>query len=348
MLLNWLKEKDDYPKFYFESEGEVRAVCGALDIVKHVPASDHCYYGGRDFFQKKRKRSDWDGFDQTCFFLPKYSRIERIKPQKQPPPLLKSGSIQELLSQNEHKKAVEAILESSLSKVVLANSFIVELTSPCDPYLLLSSLSSENVIKFAIQWKKEGPIFIGTSPETFYKRSNRHLMMRALAGTCRKEECETAFLENKKERAEFDFVLDNILKVLSPFSSKISHSPVVPLETASLRHLSSMVTADLDKSITDEMLIEILHPTAALGGIPKKGALNMIQKLEPFDRGWYGAPIGYCSKEKAHFAVAIRSALVKQKSIQLFAGGGIVQGSKPEKEWNEINEKISQFIKVLK
>ena len=89
-------------------------------------------------------------------------------------------------------------------------------------------------------------------------------------------------------------------------------------------------------------MLRALHPTPAVGGYPKEGALEEIRSAEPFDRGWYAGPVGWIGAD-AEFAVGIRSGLVRGNRLALFSGAGIVEGSVPEAEWAEIEQKISDF-----
>ncbi|MEA3437808.1 MAG: chorismate-binding protein, partial [Thermodesulfobacteriota bacterium] len=72
-----------------------------------------------------------------------------------------------------------------------------------------------------------------------------------------------------------------------------------------------------------------------------------IARLEPFDRGWYAGPVGWISRDAAQFVVGIRSGLIEGPRLHIFSGAGIVDGSIPESEWDEIENKISDFIAVL-
>ena len=69
--------------------------------------------------------------------------------------------------------------------------------------------------------------------------------------------------------------------------------------------------------------------------------------MEPFNRGWYAGPIGWLGKDRAEFAVGIRSALVTPSSVDLYAGAGILDGSQAEAEWNELESKISAMMEVI-
>jgi menaquinone-specific isochorismate synthase len=119
------------------------------------------------------------------------------------------------------------------------------------------------------------------------------------------------------------------------------------IQTAKVQHLYKQLCCILKESINDKILLECLHPTPALAGLMQEMALSFIQEHEPFDRGWYGGCIGWISQDAADFAVSIRSALVCKNKIHLFAGTGIVEGSDPKKEWDELDHKISQFGALL-
>jgi menaquinone-specific isochorismate synthase len=90
-----------------------------------------------------------------------------------------------------------------------------------------------------------------------------------------------------------------------------------------------------------------LHPSPAVGGVPPGKALEYIREHEPFDRGWYAGPVGWIGPNSSEFAVAIRSGLVHDNTLSLYSGAGIVDGSTPEDEWNEIDTKLSSALSAL-
>ena len=99
--------------------------------------------------------------------------------------------------------------------------------------------------------------------------------------------------------------------------------------------------------VTDGKIIDRLHPTPAVGGSPRREAIDRIGELETFDRGWYAGPVGWVSKSAAEFCVAIRSAQIVRNRLNVYAGAGIVPGSEAEKEWEEIENKIASFLKAI-
>ncbi|MCH7660773.1 MAG: chorismate-binding protein, partial [Euryarchaeota archaeon] len=95
-------------------------------------------------------------------------------------------------------------------------------------------------------------------------------------------------------------------------------------------------------------IIETLHPTPAMGGSPRHLAMDFIRAAEPVPRGWYAAPIGWIDRHlDGEFGVAIRSAVCRDKRVWMYAGGGIVADSLPQKEWDEIALKFRPMLDAL-
>ena len=118
------------------------------------------------------------------------------------------------------------------------------------------------------------------------------------------------------------------------------------------RHLRTGIEATLRSDVGVLDVLRALHPTPAVGGTPTPGALDAIDRLEPFDRGLYAGPVGWIGRdesgrEAADLAVGIRSGLVDGRSLSLYSGAGIVDGSDADAEWAEIEHKIGDFARVL-
>ena len=110
---------------------------------------------------------------------------------------------------------------------------------------------------------------------------------------------------------------------------------------ANVQHLHTPIEARMPGERHVFELVERLHPTPAVGGLPKSRALCLINDNERFDRGWYAGPIGWIdAKGGGEFAVALRSALVQGRRAFLYAGCGIVSGSDPEREYEESRIKL--------
>ena len=94
--------------------------------------------------------------------------------------------------------------------------------------------------------------------------------------------------------------------------------------------------------------MERLHPTPAVCGVPRDAALAFLSDAEPFERGWYAGPVGWFDTEgEGHFVPALRTAVGDGRRWRLFAGAGIVDGSRPSMEWEETGIKFVPVLRAL-
>lgn len=253
--------------------------------------------------------------------------------------------------------ALDAIQGESLDKVVLARRVALALRDSMDPLLVLNHLetATPGCYHFALR-PADGPAFVGASPERLFRRDGRHVTSEAVAGTRPRGQTEaedqalrTELLQSPKERREHAFVEEAIRAHLET----VCHGPIrSPNGTGELalargRHLHSRLTGTLRPETTTTDLLDVLHPTPAVGGVPTDNAVAAIRAQEPFDRGWYAGPVGWIGREAAEFAVGIRAGLVEESQIALFSGAGIVEGSTPDREWEEIEQKIGDFAAIM-
>lgn len=321
-----------YPKFYWQNrEGEAVAGCGEADE------------GPRFFLQNFCSKSDpaWNSFYAfTPSCLEKGS--EPSNPLPFSPPLAKKRkqSCKEWISMVEN--ALFAIQEKKFEKVVVAKKVSLETLSPVDPLALLSNLKRPGQFAFCIQPSPQ-IAFLGSTPERLYRRIGRIIECDALAGT-RPLHLENELLRSEKDLREFRIVEQAIVQTLAKFCrTKPTLSKLSISRTSTLCHLHTNITGELKEGVNDEVLIQALHPSPAVGGWPRRAAMNFLKKHECFARGLYAAPIGLLEKERAELAVGIRSCLIVGSRISLFAGTGIVAGSDPLAEWKESEQKLQHW-----
>jgi menaquinone-specific isochorismate synthase len=253
-------------------------------------------------------------------------------------------------------EALEQIRLGQLNKVVLARKVALTLSETASPWALLAFMmqSDPNACHFAIQ-PTEGFAFIGSTPELLYRREYRHIETEAVAGTRPRGETTLQddrlgreLQDSEKDRYEQRIVTDFLSEAMDQLcSSHNGHDKVSLLKTARVQHLVTRLRGTLRLETTDADILKAIHPTPAVAGVPRDAALAAIAKLEPFDRGWYAGAVGWLGGNNGQFDVGIRSALVHGKGIDLYSGAGIVDGSTPEDEWNEIEQKISGFLGIL-
>ncbi|KOO16858.1 isochorismate synthase [Vibrio xuii] len=253
-------------------------------------------------------------------------------------------------------KVLAGIENDDFKKVVLARKTTVSLDQPlCASRLLKSSyLSNHHSFHFLLSLDKKHS-FIGSTPERLYLRQGQELYTEALAGTIGRgsnasQDMELAnwLASDSKNLNENQYVVDDIIERLSPYSDDV----VVEQEARLVRlrkvqHLKRSIHAHLHKGTNGVQLLGALQPTAAVAGLPRQESMDFIQQNEPFARGWYAGSMGFISHQRAEFCVAIRSALVLDGEVQLFAGAGIVPGSVAEYEWQELDKKMSTLLSLI-
>jgi menaquinone-specific isochorismate synthase len=221
-----------------------------------------------------------------------------------------------------------------------------------DPTLLLESLKAATPGGFHFYAEPEdGAAFIGASPERLYRRDGRSVESEAVAGTRPRgvsseddDGLRDDLLHSAKDLSEHSYVRTGIQESLAPLCEELQmDQDISDMKLARGRHLRSNVRGTLREGVTDAGLLDALHPTPAVGGYPRGGAMEEIRALEPFDRGWYAGPVGWIGADASEFAVGIRSGLVRGRTLALFSGAGIVAGSVPDQEWAEIEQKIGDF-----
>jgi menaquinone-specific isochorismate synthase len=244
----------------------------------------------------------------------------------------------------------------NLDKIVLARRSILTFTAPLQPQSILLALQPHNPrsYHFCFQINPQ-TAFIGTSPERLYHRHDRFLKTEAVAGTRHRgtsveldRELSDALRTSTKDLHEHQLVVNNLAGILDELCETVSIEPrSTILKLNKVQHLYTQFQGILKVDLTDAEILPKLHPTPAVGGFPRIPALQLIRKLEPFERGWYAAPVGWVGYDDAEFAVAIRSGLIDGDKLLLFAGAGIVKGSQSDEEWIEVENKIRHFTDLF-
>jgi menaquinone-specific isochorismate synthase len=253
-------------------------------------------------------------------------------------------------------QALAKFTDLGLDKVVLARQSTLTFNANLKPQLLLQSLKPDNLqsYHFCLQINPN-TAFVGTSPERLYARQDRQLQTEAIAGTRQRGDSIQLDLDlsdllrkSPKDLHEHQLVVDRLRTVLTELCDSITVGQAATiLKLNKVQHLYTQCQGILKPHLNDADILPLLHPTPAVGGFPRTQALNLIRETEPFDRGWYAAPVGWVGHDETEFAVAIRSGLINGDQLRLFAGAGIVRGSQPAEEWAEIENKIRHFTELF-
>jgi menaquinone-specific isochorismate synthase len=253
-------------------------------------------------------------------------------------------------------EALSLIRNEVLEKIVLSRKAVFNFEAPLNPVALTKRLQANTNDCFIFCFNfDDASSFVGATPERLFFREGNRLQSEVVAGTRMRgqdpkedEKLAIELLTSDKDQREHDIVRKSIRQKLHKYIDLLEvDSQASILRLARKQHLRSNVQGNLKPEVSDGMLLERLHPTPAVGGYPTDNALPEISRIEPFDRGWYAAPVGWIGADSAQFAVAIRSGLIQSNTLSLYSGAGIVRGSDPDEEWQEVENKIQDFISVL-
>lgn len=251
---------------------------------------------------------------------------------------------------------IEGIRQKSYLKVVLSRTKSLKLSDAIDPTVLLKSLAKidESSYLFAFS-EPSGRTFLGRSPERLLSWDGLLAEVDAIAGTrsCSGEKAgddlsAQDLKSSKKDLVEHRFVSDFVEETL-----KQSNMDIVAVEAESLlrlkhvQHMRSTYRALGSKGFKPLELLSRLHPTPAVGGVPRAEANQTIQHMEPFERGLFTGAVGCFSRHRGDFAIGIRSALLNGSVLKIYAGAGIVERSSPVEEWLETEVKMNNFLEIF-
>ncbi|MDH3000729.1 hypothetical protein A1D23_09900 [Chelonobacter oris] len=252
------------------------------------------------------------------------------------------------------REALNNIEQGHFTKVVLAQKQTFAPDKTLDPHDLLAQARSRHPACYYFLWAQSAQqVFLGASPERLYRRRQRRLLTEALAGTAAcGEEQQQWLLQDGKNIHENRLVVDDICHKLSSLSCRVDVAPLSSRKLSYVQHLVCNIEAKLKTEVNDQACLRAIHPSAAVGGLPCAAALNFIAGRQNFKRDWYAGALGMMSSQDSEFCVAIRSTrLSKDKSgkekIAIFAGAGIVAGSVPLLEWQEIERKAMGILSLF-
>ncbi|WP_028117225.1 isochorismate synthase [Ferrimonas senticii] len=241
-------------------------------------------------------------------------------------------------------------------KVVLSRETVLHSDNLPNPWTTLHSwgLLNPTSYQYGFQFSAE-QTFISCSPERLYRRLGRELSTEALAGTtvrgsteAQDQQLAQALLDDSKNSHENQLVREHIEQQLAPLADYVGaeSSPTI-LKLNHIQHLHRDIRAELKAGVNDLQLLQALHPTPAVGGLPREAAMSFIRQREGYERGWYAGACGYFGANESEFSVAIRSARFQPGKVSLYSGAGIVADSDAASEWQEINNKLTTVLGIL-
>ena len=242
-------------------------------------------------------------------------------------------------------KMVDCFRPGRLKKAVLSRPITVACNvNVAEIFLQMTTLYPSAFVSLIFIPGKE--LWLGASPETLLSNRNGMVETMSLAGT----KCsDDRYSWGDKEQDEQQIVTDSIKVVLSRLSGgQPDISGTFTRNAGKVSHLCTLFRCHISSEDMDTLLQE-LHPTPAVGGFPKKDAIQLIHETETYDRRYYAGYLGpVLDKNNFDLFVNLRCMEIFSNCVHVYVGGGITKFSQPQLEWTETEIKSRTMLDLIK
>ena len=254
--------------------------------------------------------------------------------------------------------AVEILRRKEIDKVVLARAVLGSVPEPIDAASVAQRLHHrEPACTVYSVPTSDARRFVGASPELLARREGADILCYPLAGTIAlpsnvaPDDYQNWLLGSTKNLHEHAVLVDDLVKTLSQYYDDINADAtpsIVSLRT--IAHLGTRIQGHATRENVPDALdvLRLLHPTAAVGGIPHRNAYELICRLEQHDRGHYAGPVGWLDANgDGEWWIGIRGVLLAGTEFEAWAGAGIVSESDPIAEREETRVKLAVALSSI-
>lgn len=290
-------------------------------------------------------------------------RLRQATPNYQPatkPRKVDEADFVSGFTENGFKQAVEKarqyIIDGDVMQVVLSQRMSTPYHAP--PLDLYRALRGLNPSPYMFYLDLEDFQIVGSSPEILVRSEDGKVTVRPIAGTRRRghDEADDAAMEadllsDPKELAEHLMLIDlgrnDVGRVAKTGSVEVTDQMIVE-RYSHVMHIVSNVIAELKDDASAMDVLRATFPAGTVSGAPKIRAMEIIDELEPVKRGVYAGAVGYLSWNGGmDTAIAIRTAVIKDRQLHIQAGAGIVYDSQPNLEWKETMNKGRAIFRAV-
>jgi anthranilate synthase component 1 len=252
-------------------------------------------------------------------------------------------------------RAKQYIFDGDIMQVVLSQR--MSQPFPASPLSLYRALRSINPSPYMFYYDMGDHHVVGSSPEILVRLESNTVTVRPIAGTrprgkTPQKDAELAeeLLADPKELAEHLMLIDlgrnDIGRVAQNGTVKLTDKMVIE-RYSHVMHIVSNVEAQLKQGLSAMDVLKATFPAGTVSGAAKVRAMEIIDELEPTKRGIYAGAVGYLGfNGDMDVAIALRTAVVKDNTLYVQAGAGIVADSVPESEWLETQNKARAVLRA--
>lgn len=327
-------------------------------IVGYFQQNDHLYFV-KNFSEKGFIMAPFDNLEGIILFPEKESEIiqeeflaANYRQENFSEVLSETSKVAQLDFELLVKKSLEAIKKGIFLKVVVSRKEKVFL-GEVDEIQLFQKMANLYPNAFVYCWyhPKVG-IWMGASPERLIEVKGKHFHSVSLAGTRALDDSTQEWQHKEKEEQKFvtDYILDNLKNI----TTQVEVSSPYTTKAGSLLHIKTDIEGELTQESDLKQIINVLHPTPAVCGLPKWLAKDFILENEIYDREFYTGFLGELNKDftqdnpdTTDLYVNLRCMKIKNKEASLYMGCGITQSSIPEKEYAETVNKSYTMKAVI-
>ncbi|MFT6855557.1 MAG: isochorismate synthase [Cyclobacteriaceae bacterium] len=258
--------------------------------------------------------------------------------------------------ENSVEKAIRNIHTGSFEKVVLSRFKDIKIKDSFDHFEFFNSLIKNypNAFNYLLYTPQNG-LWIGATPERLIDIdfNKGQFSTDALAGTQplngrALSEVAWTMKEIEEQAMVSRYIVDGFKKIRLREFDELGPKTV---KAGNLAHLKTQFVVDMNQTNTpdlDKIMLELLHPTSAVCGFPRKAALDFINENENYDRELFAGFLGPVKINNAtNIFVNLRCMQVFQDGIRLYAGAGITADSIPSKEYEETEQKMNTLLSLL-
>jgi len=285
--------------------------------------------------------------------------LMRLPAQIPHAPPMHGGEVHSEFGETEFKQAVEKskqyIFDGDIMQVVIAQR--MSQAFPASPLSLYRALRSVNPSPYMFYYDMGDHHVVGASPEILVRLEDDTVTVRPIAGTrprgkTQQQDAELAdeLLADPKELAEHLMLIDlgrnDIGRVAQNGTVKLTEKMIIE-RYSHVMHIVSNVEAKLKPGYNAMDVLKATFPAGTVSGAAKVRAMEIIDELEPSKRGIYAGAVGYLGfNGDMDLAIALRTAVVKNNTLYVQAGAGIVADSVPDNEWLETQNKARAVLRA--
>lgn len=251
---------------------------------------------------------------------------------------------------------LQRIRQGHVQKLVLSRRVHVETDAPFSSKDVLLNLIDGDACGTVYLYRYGDVFFCGCTPELLVRKNDSHVQSMCLAGTISVGESEQEqlrlaqeLLHDDKNRREHDYVVRFMRDVFGRncYNVHIPETPSIKV-LRHVQHLHTPIEAQVMEGRSLLSLASQLHPTPALSGTPVGEAMMTLREAESYNHGFFGGTVGFVDGNgNGEFSVAIRCGVFDGQAGWLYAGCGIVEGSNPRDEFDEIDLKLQTILSAF-